>query len=182
MKYLHVFALIAAFAFICSGCGSSSSSTKETSAAPEEREHRVLLSRYEKMFNPSEYDVEITEVQRQHRIEQERAAAERQEDSVVVESTFTQGYRIQIFASGSIDEANAMRMTAVQKINEDSIYVVYDPPTYKVRIGDFPTRSEANQKLAAVVAQGFADAWVVGDRIIQRKLVRVPVHPQAGKF
>jgi hypothetical protein len=65
-------------------------------------------------------------------------------------------------------------LTAAQRITEDSLYVVYDPPVYKVRIGDFPTRAEANQKLTTVIGQGFSDAWVVGDRIIQRKLVRVP--------
>jgi hypothetical protein len=174
MKYLRLTTVVSALALILSGCGSSGSSQRETPAPPEEREQRVPLSRYEKTFNPSTYDDEITEIQRQHTIEQERAAADRQHDSVVVESTFTQGYRIQIFATGSIDEANAMRLTAVQRITEDSLYVVYDPPSYKIRIGDFPTRAEANQKLAPIIAQGFADAWVVGDRIIQRKLVRVP--------
>lgn len=174
MKHLSFITLVAASALILSGCGSSGNARKEVSNPPEEPEQRVPLSRYEKTFNPSDYDDEITEIQRQHQVEQERIAAERGRDSVVVESTFTQGYRIQIFASGSIDEANAMRLTAFQHITEDSLYVVYDPPVYKVRIGDFPTRAEANQKLATVIAQGFTDAWVVGDRIIQRKLVRIP--------
>lgn len=174
MKYAPVITVVAAAAVFFFGCGSSRTSQKEAPASPDGQEQRVALSRYEKTFNPSTYDDEITEIQRQHTIEQERAAAERQHDSVVVESTFTQGYRIQIFATGNIDEANAMRLTAAQRIIEDSLYVVYDPPSYKVRIGDFPTRTEANQKLSTIIAQGFADAWVVGDRIIQRKLVRVP--------
>ncbi|MCX6134073.1 MAG: SPOR domain-containing protein [Ignavibacteriales bacterium] len=177
MKYWLHSPLFAAVLLMLSGCGSSGSLQKDTAAASEEREQKVPLSRYEKAFNPSDYDVEILEIQRQHVIELERAAAEHRQDSVIVESTFTQGYRIQIFATGSIDEANAMRMTAAQRVTEDSLYVVYDSPTYKVRVGDFPTRSEANQKLAAIVAQGFSDAWVVGDRIVQRKLVRVPSQP-----
>ncbi len=180
MKFLLPFSL-ATIAVVLFGCGSSGSSLKETSVAPEEREEQVPRSRYEKTFNPSDYDVEITEIQRQHKIEQERAAAEHRQDSVIVEASYIQGYRVQIFATGNIDEANAMRMTAVQRIIEDSLYVVYDPPTYKVRIGDYPTRAEANQKLTTIVAQGFADAWVVGDRIIQRKLVRVPSQPSLKK-
>jgi len=174
MKYLRCITALSLFALLLSGCGPSGSTQKETPTPPEEREQRVPLSRYEKSFNPSRYDDEITEIQRQHTIEQERAAAERQRDSVVVESTFTQGYRIQIFASGNIDEANAMRLIAAQRIMDDSLYVVYDPPVYKVRLGDFITRTEANQKLAAVIAQGFTDAWVVGDRVIQRKLIHIP--------
>lgn len=174
MKYLRLSTFISAIALILSGCGSSGSSQRETSSAPGEPEKRVPLAQYEKTFNPSSYDDEITEIGQQHTVEQERAATEHQRDSVVVESTYTQGYRIQIFASVNIDEASAMRLTAAQRITEDSLYVVYDTPVYKVRIGDFPTRSEANQKLATVIAQGFADAWVVSDRIIQHKLIRVP--------
>ncbi len=174
MKHLPLATLVSAIVLVLSGCGSSSGSQKVASTISDEPEQRVPLSRYEKTFNPSQYDDEIIEIQRQHTIEQEKAAGELGRDSVVVESTFTQGYRIQIFATGNIDEANAMRLTAAQRITEDSLYVVYDPPVYKVRIGDFPTRAEANQKLTTVIGQGFSDAWVVGDRIIQRKLVRVP--------
>lgn len=174
MKYSFIAILFTAIALLTAGCGSSERSQKEAPGSAEVRDQRVPLSRYEKTFNPSDYDDEIAEIQKQHVVEQEKAAAEHRQDSVVVESSFIQGYRIQIFATGSIDEANAMRLTAVQRITEDSIYVMFDPPVYKVRIGDFRTRAEANQKLGAIVSLGFADAWVVGDRIILRSLVRVP--------
>ena len=181
MKYLALTMAGFAALFMLSGCGSSGETSRNAAASSDQQDHRVPLSLYEKTFNPSDYDVEITEVQRQHKIEEDRAAAERQRDSIVVESSFTQGYRIQIFATGNIDEANAMRMTALQRLTEDSLYVVYDPPNYKIRIGDFVTRADANQRLATVIAQGFADAWVVGDRIVQRTLIRVPIHPSPGK-
>jgi hypothetical protein len=174
MKHSLFAILFTAIALMISGCGSSGSSQKEAPGSAEERDQRVPLSRYEKTFNPSDYDDEIAEIQKQHVMEQEKAAAGHRQDSVVVESSLMQGYRVQIFATGSIDEANAMRLTAVQRITEDSIYVMFDPPVYKVRIGDFRTRAEANQKLGAIVALGFADAWVVGDRIILRTLVRIP--------
>ena len=182
MKYGVFTILLPAIVLLLSGCGSSGSSQEGSVPPPEEREQRVPLSRYEKTFNPSSYDDEIAEIQRQHVIEQERSAAENNRDSVVVESEFSQGYRIQIFATGNIDEANAMRMTAAQRITDDSLYIVFDPPVYKVRIGDFRTRAEANQRLGAVVALGFADAWVVGDKIIQRKLVRVPAQVSPRKL
>ena len=174
MKHSLFAFLFAAFVLALTGCGPSGSSQKESPGAALEREQRVPLSRYEKTFNPSEYDDEIAEIQKQHVMEEEKAASGLRQDSVVVESSSMQGYRIQIFSTGNIDEANAMRLTAVQRLTEDSIYVMFDPPVYKVRIGDFRTRAEANQKLGAITALGFADAWVVGDKIIQRTLVRVP--------
>lgn len=171
-RWLLVIAL-AAGTVVLSGCSSSESSRK-TSTSPEgEQNHRVPLSQFEKAFNPSDYDDEIEVIQKRHEFEQQRAAAERQQDSVVVESELTQGYRIQIFATGSFDEANAMRQTAVQRLTEDSVYVVFDPPVYKVRVGDFRKRVEANQRLGVISAMGFADAWVVGDKITIRTSVRV---------
>jgi hypothetical protein len=32
---------------------------------------------------------------------------------------------------------------------------------------------EANKRLASLIETGFPDAWVVSDRIVQRKLIRV---------
>ena len=140
----------------------------------------VPLSRYEKTFNPSAFDDEIVEIRKQHVRVQEKSAAAQTPDSLVVESEFSQGYRIQIFATGSIDEANAMRQTAAQHILDDSLYVVFDPPVYKVRAGDFRTRAAANMHLSTIVKEGFTDAWVVSDRIILRRLVRVPTPGQTS--
>jgi hypothetical protein len=46
---------------------------------------------------------------------------------------------------------------------------------YKVRVGDFANRYEANQRLPEFVEKGYRDAWIVPDRIVQRKLVRVSI-------
>ena len=171
-RWLTVIALASAFV-VLSGCSSSESSRKSTTAPATEQDHKVALSQVERAFNPSDYDDEIEVIRKQHEFEQQRAAAEHRQDSVVVESEPTQGYRIQIFATGNFDEANAMRQTAVQRLTEDSVYVVFDPPVYKVRVGDFRTRIEANQRLGVISAMGFADAWVVGDKITIRKSVRL---------
>ena len=171
-RWLPLIAFTAVFA-VLSGCSSSESSRKSSTSPAGEQDHKVAISQFERAFNPSDYDDEIQVIQKQHEFEQQRAAAEHQQDTVVVESELTQGYRIQIFATGSFDEANAMRQTAVQRLTEDSVYVVFDPPVYKVRVGDFRTRVEANQRLGVIGAMGFADAWVVGDKITMRKSVRV---------
>ena len=179
-RWLPVIALTAVF-LVLSGCSSSESSRKSSTSPTVDQDHKVALSQFEKAFNPSAYDDEIEVIQKQHEFEQQRATAERRQDSVVVESELAQGYRIQIFASGSFDEANAMRQTAVQRLTEDSVYVVFDPPVYKVRVGDFRTRVEANQRLGVIGAMGFADAWVVGDKITIRRSVRVRPSGNAGK-
>lgn len=177
MRYCCIATFLLLSLLLLAGCGSTEGTRKDSSSQPDEQERWVPLSQYERTFNPSDYDKEIEAVRTQHQVELERAASHSPADSVVLESEYSQGYRIQIFATASIDEANAMRLTAAQRITEDSLYVVFDPPVYKVRIGDFRTKGEANLKLGPVSGMGFTDAWVVGDKIIIRKLVRVPTSP-----
>jgi hypothetical protein len=42
-------------------------------------------------------------------------------------------------------------------------------------VGDFVNRYEANQRLPEFVEKGYRDAWIVPDRTVQRKLVRVSI-------
>jgi hypothetical protein len=168
-------AIVCAGLLVMLGCRSAEEPQRAEAPTPttHEREQKAPLSTYEKTFDPALYDQEISGVQRAHETTEGKGTATNEEDSLVVESEFAQGFRIQIYATGNIDEANAMKMAAAQKVTEDSIYVVFDPPLYKVRLGDFRTRVEANQKLAALQDEGFPDAWVVSDRIVLRKSVRV---------
>jgi len=181
MKLCGLGILLSAIMALLAGCGSSEGSRKDSEKPSDLRERKVSLSEVERQFNPSDYDDELAAVVQQHAEEQQRTASEASKDSLIVESEPSQGYRVQIFATSNIDEANAMRLTTVQRVTEDSVYIVYDPPVYKVRVGDFRTRAEASQKLGALSSIGFADAWVVGDRILIRRLVHVPASPSPRK-
>ena len=66
----------------------------------------------------------------------------------------------------------------MRKVREDSVYVVYDPPVYKVRVGDYTSRLEASRKLSTFIDKGYPDAWIVADRIVQRRLVRIGTTPR----
>jgi hypothetical protein len=68
-----------------------------------------------------------------------------------------------------------MKEVVTEKFIGDSVYVVYDAPVYKIRVGDFVNRYEANQRLPEFTEKGYRDAWIVPDRIVQRKFVRVPL-------
>jgi hypothetical protein len=61
-------------------------------------------------------------------------------------------------------------MLAMGKIVQDSVYLLFDAPVYKVRVGDFVSRYEAGQKLPDIVELGYRDAWIVPDKIVQRKM------------
>ena len=132
------------------------------------------LSEYEATLDPSQYedDVEVVEKKKA----EEKAAAELQipKDSSVVQETSQMGFRIQIFSTSSIDEAMNIKTNFLAKLPQDSVYVVYDPPVYKVRLGDFPSRYDASIELPTIVNMGYPDAWIVPDNIVRRKVIQVP--------
>jgi hypothetical protein len=138
---------------------------------PTKEGEKAPLEVFESTFQPSRYDEEVEVVEQ--RLGERGAQPDERRDSVKVEEEVLQGFRIQIFASPRIDEATLAKQAAAQLITTDSLYIVFDPPVYKVRVGDYPTRLEANRALASIVQKGYPDAWIVTDRIILRKYVRI---------
>ena len=172
-----LFAGIVLLAALITGCSSTKQNlAEEKSKSEQPKEKILLLSEYEGTLNPVEFDREIEAAQKVRGTEQKQQnPLEIPKDSMAVQEEVVQGFRIQIFSSSNMDEAILMKNLALEKFAGDSVYVVYDAPVYKVRVGDFVNRYEANQRLPEFVDKGYRDAWIVPDRIIQRKLVRVSI-------
>lgn len=91
-------------------------------------------------------------------------AYEKQTDTL--QSTYISGYRVQLMAT--TDAEKAMEFAeAVQPAFTESVYVEYQEPFYKVRLGDCQTREEAGHILSAVRANGFDEAWITETMVIQ---------------
>jgi hypothetical protein len=153
---------------LLAGCGGGSGLLQDEL----EGKRKAPLGYYESTLRPSEFDEEVEAVQRAHAQSGSVTPIDLPNDSSYVEIVETQGFRIQIFASGNIDEATAAQRVLRNKVS-DSVYVVYDPPVYKVRVGDYASRLEANQRLTRIVNAGYDDAWVVADKIYLRRVTRV---------
>jgi hypothetical protein len=166
---IHIgFALII---LIASGCASRRFAEKE-----QPKEEETSLAQYEKTFNPVDYDQEITIARKAPVADTlQQALIDIPKDTVVMQEEAVQGFRIQVFSSSGVDEANLVKNLVQEKFGKDSVYVEYDAPVYKVRVGDFINRYEANQRLPEFVEKGYRDAWIVPDRIIQRKPVRISI-------
>jgi len=76
----------------------------------------------------------------------------------------TSGFRVQIFAGA--DEQSARMVEEEARGEFDArVYLSYDPPNYKVRLGDFSERNEADKIRQDAYRKGYRDAWVVPDQI-----------------
>lgn len=78
-----------------------------------------------------------------------------------------QGYRIQIIkASGN--DALALTEEAkakfIKKYTGAPVYLTFDEPYYRVRVGDFRTRLEA-EKFLKKISRKYPGAWVIQDYI-----------------
>jgi len=78
------------------------------------------------------------------------------------------GFRIQIYASSNRnarEESNKARADFINKFPDIISYNLYqDPGYFKIRVGDFRTRTEAT-KLFLMISKEFPDSYIVPDII-----------------
>ena len=69
-------------------------------------------------------------------------------------------FRIQIFESSvaSIARAEAKRF---QNIFGDTVYTDFETPLYKLRIGSFQNRKDAEEAVESISRLGAKDAWII---------------------
>ena len=79
-----------------------------------------------------------------------------------------QGYRVQLLATGDEPQAREAQKSAIFRF-EEGVYLVFEPPLYKLRIGDCQTRKEAEDLREKAIRNGFHDAWIVPSKIQLRR-------------
>ncbi len=77
------------------------------------------------------------------------------------------GFRVQISSTQDLTEALDERTNAQTIFVGYDIYIIYDSPNYKVRVGDFRSRYDATQAAAYIVGHGYPGAWVVPDNVFK---------------
>jgi len=74
------------------------------------------------------------------------------------------GFMVQIISTDNIDIANQTRSEVYFKISKES-YVSFEPPFYKVKVGDFTSRKEANDLKFKLNQLGYFEARVVQETV-----------------
>lgn len=77
------------------------------------------------------------------------------------------GYRIQIYfdsGSNSSDRAGSVRNGFALLFPEIPAYVSWKAPNYRVRVGDYRTRLEAEKAMQMIMID-YPNAWVIKDEI-----------------
>ncbi|HEX9005986.1 MAG TPA: SPOR domain-containing protein [Bacteroidota bacterium] len=125
------------------------------------------LGRYEAQFTPSDYDADSAG---SHAAPTDSAGIPPPSDADTFAHASTElipGFRVQLLATTSIDEVNVRKSQAEEAVPGEWFYIEFDPPTYKLRAGNFRTRFEADRFARMIAARGFADAWTVPGRVVK---------------
>ncbi len=83
-----------------------------------------------------------------------------------VRITTQDGFRLQVFETSSVEEANRS-LRKFEKALDDSVYMIFDAPLYKLRTGNFVTKKEAGNEKLKLNREGYKDVWIVRSRIEQ---------------
>ena len=159
MKFTCMFAT---FLFLCLGLGC-------TPSPPLQEKQQEDLLEAERGFDPLTQDqdrpIVITEPEegseQVRMLQRDQKALGTQEIPIGPDEAGTiKGYRVQIFLSDNLREAARVMAQARVEFTEE-IYLEYDAPYYKVRVGDCQTEAEGQGLLKVAQDLGYRDAWLV---------------------
>lgn len=168
---LFSFIAIVSGGVLLAGCSGAKEAEDSRSSEAEEE-----LRRYEQSFRPSDYDMDPKVFLSELKRDDERAA--QPHDPAVTEApVIVQGFRVQLLATTSIDEANTRKAEAEASFPDQWFYITFDAPNYKLRAGNFVSRADAEQYSKQMADQGFPDAWTVPDRVIKNIKPRQQLSP-----
>lgn len=92
-------------------------------------------------------------------------------DSSAMDSSLSvPGYRIQIFNGPNYSLAEEAYYNALTAIIEEPVYREYYPPYYKIRVGNYLQREEADLYRIQKLRRLYPDSWIVPTRIFPYKV------------
>ena len=148
------------------GCASSS----DVAPRPESKP----LKEHEKTFDPGAYREPPAQPSKSQKTSEPIA----EEKEIWVErKERVMGYRIQLYSTTSVDEAQ-MKLPVMRRrldslsVSPGRLDMSFDAPYYKIRLGDFLSRPPADSLSTVLKEHGMTDAWVVRDHVIKRTRVR----------
>ena len=84
------------------------------------------------------------------------------------QKTTQPGFRVQVYFGSKRAMANDAKTEFLMKYPDEDVYLIYQQPNYKVRVGDFKTRLEA-YRLYRKIHPDFGSTFIVRDDIKKRQ-------------
>ena len=75
-----------------------------------------------------------------------------------------EGFRVQILATKELAKAEQLQKNLSNILNQ-KIYIVFEAPNYKVRVGNFIDRNKAEVFRKNILNKGYTSSWIIRTRI-----------------
>ena len=150
---------------LISACSTTKSLMTEDERSKDEEKKSGIVNEF---FDPLILNNEDLKVKKTISIESKSDQVEQnlsQSDTSYKKLEIAPGYRVQICAVSDENRAKQVQRDAILKFIDHDVYLIYDTPYYKVRVGDCLTRYEADKLQQLAIEKGFDDAWVVRTNI-----------------
>jgi hypothetical protein len=96
-------------------------------------------------------------------------------DSIAVRNKmvrYSSGYRIQVFVGNDRKDVDEAKAYIYQNFPELNTYLTFSQPTYKLKIGDFTSRLDAERYYSSI-RQRYSAAMIINERIDIRKSMQM---------
>ena len=87
--------------------------------------------------------------------------------------TVVEGFRVQVISTQNLEQANRL-FAQLSPMFEGTVYIIFDSPNYKVRVGNFLSRSTAEEVRKRIVALGYKAAWIIRTQVKRLSPARRP--------
>lgn len=172
--YLLVLSLSLMFNFFVISCGTSTGSryAQETKDEKRASNEEPAKKKYPENFDISKYHAEI-DTNLLEKSNGDKTANiwygyshknSLQDTNQTVIRTET-GYRVQVLSTDNLDDANQMRSDIYFKTDQKNVYIIFNPPFYKVEVGDFKNINDAKNLSFKLKQMGYQDARVINETI-----------------
>ena len=175
-KYLIIITFILPLLLLSCGTSTGSrygeNSAKETKEVKEKSGTKNKASKYPENFDLTPYRAKLTIKDTVKPVDRRDINAwydyHTQPDTGDVNRIIIRtepGFRVQVLSTDNLDDANKMRSEIYFKTNQKAVYVIFDPPFYKVDVGDFTNINDARSLTFKFRQMGYTDARVVNQNV-----------------
>jgi hypothetical protein len=172
MKYFGIAVITLGFLSFLYGCGSSTASRYAEERGREEIEVEDLSEEESLPFDMTPYHsrFEFNIPSDDYKGEIWYSYEETQDANEEVSLIDTEGFRVEVLATDNLEDANNMRSELRFRIKQN-VYIIFDPPFYRVRTGDYESRSAAENQNFKLRQLGYQESRVVSD------IIKIPDRP-----
>ncbi len=159
---------------LLSSCSSSSTVRYDRDKEKkEEKSEEKTAQKYKEEFNivPYRTNIDIKEKENSAEVTPDLNpwyGFEQKDTSSVEAKTIsgtTNGFRVQVRATDNLEEADSLKSELTLKVTNKGIYVIFDPPFYKVEVGDFVSMNEARNLNFKLNQMGYTESRVIASTI-----------------